>query len=190
MGVNITFTFGHKLKNISMAEVSRRCDGMNDTFEEVARFWSHGYPHLGPPLKPWRDAGAHDVGQPFYQAPAGFSFTFGSSAVRLHHVCRFRIFTQDIPARTLLRRFARQCCEILGGDRVIYSPDEDVGDKILDLVTDNCTIADVEAELLRLSPPAITFDELDYRWCPPWPKPAAYYVDACQNISLPITGTT
>jgi len=72
MGVDITFTFGHNLNRISMAEVIRRCDEMNDIFVEVARLWSQWYPHLGPPLQPWRDAGAFDVGQPFYMAPLVF----------------------------------------------------------------------------------------------------------------------
>ncbi len=74
-------------------------------------------------------------------------------------------------------------------DRAIISPDEVVGDEMLGLVTDNCTIADIEVELLRLAPPAITFEELDNRWCPPWPKPLAYYLDMFQNNSFPVTGT-
>lgn len=186
MGVEITFTFGHRLENISMAEVSRRCDDMNDMFLEVAQFWSQWYPHLGPPLQPWRDAGAFDVGQPFYMAPAGFSFTFGSAAVQIWHLCRFRIFTQDVAARTSLRRFVQRCRDILGGDRVICAPDEGIGDKILDMVTDNLGAADIEAELLRLSPPALTFDELAERWRPPLTRPA-YYVDTFHDLSPHIT---
>ncbi len=182
MGVDITFTFDHKLENISMAEVSHRCDEMNDMFVEVARSWSPLCPHLGPPLKPWCDAGAFNFGEPFYQAPAGFSFRFGGAAVQLHHLCRFRIFTQDSSARTLLRRFVRRSCEIFGGDRVIYAPDEGIGQRILDLVTDNFAVSDIENELLRLSPPAQTFDELNDRFRPPWAKPA-YYVDTFHDFS-------
>jgi hypothetical protein len=186
MGVDITFTIDHKLKSISMADVSRQCDAMNDMFVEVARFWSQWYPQFGPPLEPWRDAGAFDQGQPFYQAPAGFSFSFGSAAVRLHHVCRFRFFAQDLPARTLLRRFVRRSCEILGSDRTVYAPDEGIGDKILDWVTEGRSVADIETELLRLSLPAPTFDELDDRQRPPWTRPA-YYVDTFQDIFPNVT---
>lgn len=185
MGVDLTFTLDHKLKNISMAEVSRRCDGMNDMFVEVARFWSEWYPHIGPPLQPWRDAGAFDKGQPFYQAPAGFFFTLGSAAVQIHHLCNFRFFTENLPARTMLRRFARRSCEILGGNRVIYAPDEGVGQKILDPVTDNRTVADIEGELLQISPPASTFEELNGRFNPPWTRPA-YYVDTFEDLPLKV----
>ena len=182
MGVDITFTFGHKLKSISMAEVSRRCEEMNDMFMEVAQFWSQWDPDLGPPLKPWLDAGSFDVGQPFYQAPAGFSFSFGLSAVQVRHFCRFRFFTQSMAARTVLRRFVRQCGRILGGDRAICAPDEGIGERILDLVTDNCAISDIESELLRLSLPAQTFDELNDRFGPPWTR-SAYYVDDFSDLS-------
>ena len=171
MGVDITFTHDHKLRNISMADVPRRYNAMNDLFVEVANYWS-----LAPPMEPWRDAGAFNQGEPFYQAPAGFSFSFGPAAVCIHHCCRFRVFTGDLQARTLLRRFVRRSCELLSGDRTIYAPDEGVGETIHSLVMKGCSVADIEAKLLRLSPPALTFEELDERQCPPWTQPA-YYVD-------------
>src|ERR1700744_1714400 len=119
MGVHITFALNHNLKNILMAEVSKRFEATNDGFLEVAQFW-----HIDLPLEPWRDAGAHDRGQPFYMGPAGFSFTFGSAAVYIHSSCRFRAFTQDLSTRTLLRRFARRCCETMESERAIYAPCE------------------------------------------------------------------
>lgn len=177
MGVHITVALDHQLKNISMAEVSQRFEGMNDMFIEVAQFW-----HVGPPLEPWSDAGAYDRGQPFYMGPAGFSFNFGLAAVYIHSSCRFRAFTQDLPTRTLLRRFAHRCCETMGSERAIYAPCEGVGDKIEGFVTpDNLTICDIERELLPLSPPAATFDELDSRWKRPVSRPA-YYVDRFDDM--------
>jgi len=87
-----------------------------------------------------------------------------------------------VTKRTLLRRFVRRSCEIFGGDRVIYAPDEGIGEKIYDLVADNLTAAQIENELLQLGPPAQTFKELNDRLGPPWARPV-YYVDTFPDFS-------
>lgn len=176
MGVDITFTFDHHLADISMSDVARRFNPINSIFVEVAQFWSQWYPKIGPPLEPWRDASAPDQNSPFYLAPAGFTFTFGSAAVRVHHICRFDFFIRDMPAQALLRRFVLQSCEILDSDQTIYAPDEGVGDTILDLVTAGSSIVEIEAQLLLLSPPASTMDEWNHLQRTPRGRPA-YFID-------------
>ena len=75
---------------------------------------------------------------------------------------------------------------MLAADRVLYAPDEGIGDSICDWMADGRSLCEIEAELLRLAPPAASFDELDARQNPPWTQPA-YYVDRLDDISV---GTT
>lgn len=158
-----------------MEAIVQRLVPMQDMFSEVAQFYELE-------SRPWRDAGRFNEGEAFYQGPAGFSLLVGAGAVHFHHLCRFWQFTTLPSPRTLLRRFARQACEVLGGNRVIFAPDEGIGQEILDWVWDGWKLADVEAKLLQLSTPAATFEELGKRHQPPWTEPA-YYIDQFHDMA-------
>jgi hypothetical protein len=183
MGVDIHITVPHNVADVSLSTVIVSFRSLDGLFEEISRHYSQ-WVQFKTPSEAWRDVSDPSYGRPYlFQAPTGFTFSFGPRVLSIYHVTRFHHFCTEPDARHLLRRFTYRVLQLMSGEQAIYSPDQGIGDEIYDLVFDGLSFADIEAHLLRLGAPAASFAEMDARRAP---QPR-YYIDRFEDFYVETT---
>ena len=168
----------HSVTNISLGVVTEKFDPLEGLFGEIFAHYSQWY-QLKTPHEVWRDASDHDCQHAYlFQAPAGFTFSFGPQVLSIHHVSRFHRFCTNLEEQQLIRKFTHQVLKLMPGDRAIYSPDQGIGDVIYDWIFCGRSFSEIESFLSQLGTPPSSFAELD-ACSPQQPK---YYIDRFEDF--------
>jgi hypothetical protein len=180
MGAHFTVTVDKGQCDTELNALRYQFQPLEESLCEIAAHWTSIFPHIGPPLEPWRDA--TELGRTpsdLFYMPGGFTLSCGSSAFRLHHVSRIDAFISDHTTRVLLRNFSRRLCSVLATNFALYSPCEGVGDEIAAAVSEGLSVGDIERRFRQLGDPPSPISQLGSM---AWPR-RRYHIDRFEDLS-------